>query len=599
MTETKGAAEGTAKQEELSQKWAALAERSQKAVQAFAERQAADGGFQISDPQSIARAFAELSTRMMADPGKLVEAQMRLWQDSMELWQSTLRRMAGEETEPVVEPERSDRRFKDSAWSEELLFDTVKQSYLLTSRWLQDVVHDVDGLDPKTRDKVDFYTRQYLSALSPSNFAMTNPAVLRRIKQTDGENLVMGLEHLLDDLERGKGRLQISMTDYEAFEVGENVAVTPGKVVYQNELMQLIQYAPTTEQVHKRPMLFVPPWINKFYVMDLQPKNSLIKWTVDQGHTLFVISWVNPRKELSHKNFADYMLEGPLAALEAIEQATGEREVNILGFCIGGILAIVTLAYMAAKGDKRITSATFLATLVDFQEVGEASVFVDEEQIASLEEHVAEKGYLEGHHMADMFNMMRENDLIWSFVVNNYLMGRDPMRFDLLYWNSDATRLPATMLLSYLRDFYLDNGLAKQGHIVLDGVPVDVGKIETPSYFFCTKEDHIAPWHSSYPAVHRFAGPMRFVLGGSGHIAGVINPPAANKYCYWTNDDKPADPEDWLAGATRHEGSWWTDWGKWLAKKAGPKVPARQPGDGKLKPLEDAPGSYVKLRASE
>jgi polyhydroxyalkanoate synthase len=609
MTETKGAAEGTAKQEELARKWAALAERSQKVVQAFAERQAAGQGFHISDPQSIARAFAELSTRMMADPGKLMEAQMRLWQDSMELWQSTLKRMAGEETEPVVEPARSDRRFKDSAWSEELLFDTVKQSYLLTSRWLQEVVHDVDGLDPKTRDKVDFYTRQYLSALSPSNFALTNPAVLRRIKETDGENLVAGLEHLLDDLERGKGRLQISMTDYEAFEVGENVAVTPGKVVYQNELMQLIQYAPTTEQAHKRPMLFVPPWINKFYVMDLQPKNSLIKWTVDQGHTLFVISWINPRKELSHKNFSDYMLEGPLAALEAIEQATGEKEVNILGFCIGGILAIVTLAYMAAKGDKRITSATFLATLVDFQEVGEASVFVDEEQIASLEEHVAEKGYLEGHHMADMFNMMRENDLIWSFVVNNYLMGRDPMRFDLLYWNSDATRLPATMLLSYLRDFtmllsylrdfYLDNGLAKQGHIVLDGVAVDIGKFETPSYFFCTKEDHIAPWHSSYPAVHRFSGPMRFVLGGSGHIAGVINPPAANKYCYWTNTDYPADPEEWLAGATRHEGSWWTDWGKWLAEKAGPKVPARQPGDGKLKPLEDAPGSYVKVRASE
>jgi polyhydroxyalkanoate synthase len=404
---------------------------------------------------------------------------------------------------------------------------------------------------------------------------------------------------LLDDLEQGKGRLQISMTDQSAFTVGENVAVSPGKVVYQNDLMQLIQYTSSTETCHKRPLLFVPPWINKFYVLDLLPKNSLIKWVVDQGHTLFVISWVNPRKELSHKTFEDYMRDGPLAALDAIGAATGERQVNVLGFCIGGILMVATLAYLAAVGDKRVHSATFLATMVDLKDVGEVSVFIDDEQIIALEAHVAEKGYLEGHHMADMFNMMRENDLIWSFVVNNYLMGRDPLPFDLLYWNSDSTRLPATMLDYYLRAFYLENGLVKPGHLVLDGTPIDIGKIKTPTYCLATKEDHISPWASCYPATQNFGGPLRFVLGGSGHIAGVINPPAANKYCHWTNEETPADPEAWLEGATRHEGSWWTDWGKWLAPKGGPKVAARQPGDGKLTAIEDAPGSYVKVRASD
>ncbi len=599
MTDERSAEFDSENQAELARKWAALADRSQRIVQAFAERQQTDGGFSIANPQSVAQAFVELGARMMADPAKLAEAQMRLWQDSMKLWQATAQRMMGQEAEPVVEPELGDRRFKDEAWNEELLFDVIKQSYLLSSRWVQGVVHDVEGLEPRTREKVDFFTRQYLSALAPSNFALTNPAVVRKTVASGGENLVHGLENLLADLERGKGRLEISMTDTKAFEVGRNVAATPGKVVYQNDLMQLIQYAPSTETVHKRPLLFVPPWINKFYVMDLQPKNSLIKWTVDQGHTLFVVSWVNPRKELAHKKFEDYMLEGPLAALDAMAEATGESEFNILGFCIGGILVVATLAYLAAKGDQRVKSASFLATMVDLQDVGEVSVFIDEEQLQALESYVGEKGYLEAHHMAEMFNMMRENDLIWSFVVNNYLLGRDPIPFDLLYWNSDSTRLPATMLAYYLRKVYQENGLMKPGHLVLDGVPIDIAKIKTPCYFLCTKEDHIAPWHSSYPATQAFAGPVNFVLGGSGHIAGVINPPGANKYCYWTNDKLPPDPEDWLAGATRHEGSWWPDWGKWLARKAGAKVPARQPGDGKLKPLEDSPGSYVKVRAGE
>ena len=590
---------GSSDQAEMAAKWAALAEKSQRVVQAFAERQADEGGFSIVDTQSVSRAFMDLMAKMASDPVKLAEAQMRLWQDSVQLWQAMAQRMMGQPAAALAEPEKGDRRFKDQSWNEELAFDYIKQSYLLTSRWVQSTVGGVDGLDPKNKEKVDFYTRQFLSALSPSNFAMTNPAVLKKTTESGGENLLHGLENLLDDLERGRGRLKISMTDDAAFEVGKNVAASPGKVIFQNELMQLIQYEPTTGTAHKRPLLFVPPWINKFYVMDLQPKNSLIKWAVDQGHTLFVISWINPRKELAHKDFEDYMREGPLAALDAVQQATGEREINVLGFCIGGILMVATLAYLAAKGDKRVNSATFLATMVDLQDVGEVSVFIDEEQLRSLEAHVGEKGYLEGHHMADMFNMMRENDLIWSFVVNNYLMGRDPMPFDLLYWNSDSTRLPATMLVTYLKKIYRDNGLMKPGHLVLDGEPIDIDKIKTPTYVLCTKDDHIAPWVSSYPMTRRFAGPVRFVLGASGHIAGVVNPPAANKYCYWTNSKAPATPAEWFDGAERHEGSWWPDWGRWLARKGGPKVPARVPGDGKLKPLEDAPGSYVKVRLSE
>ena len=586
-------------QAEMARKWAAVAEQSQRVVQAFTERQAEGGDFSLVDPQSVSRAFLDLMSKMAANPVKLAEAQLRFWQDNVGLWQAMTRRMLGQEAAMVVEPEKGDRRFKDKAWNEELAFDYIKQSYLLTSRWVQSTVGGVEGLDPMNKEKVDFFTRQFLSAMSPSNFALTNPAVLKKTRESGGQNLLEGLENLLGDLERGRGRLKISMTDEAAFEVGKNVAASPGKVVYQNELMQLIQYEPSTEEVHRRPLLFVPPWINKFYVMDLQPKNSLIKWAVDQGHTLFVVSWVNPRGELAHKDFEDYMLEGPLAALDAIEQATGEREVNVLGFCIGGILMVATLAYLAAKGDARVKSATFLATMVDLKDIGEVSVFIDEEQLRSLEEHVAKKGYLEGHHMAEMFNMMRENDLIWSFVVNNYLLGRDPMPFDLLYWNADSTRLPATMLVTYLRKIYQDNGLMKPGHLVLDGVPIDIGKIETPCYVLATKDDHIAPWVSSYPATRSFAGPVRFVLGASGHIAGVINPPGANKYCYWTNAKTPATPAEWFASAERHEGSWWPDWGKWLTRKAGPTVPSRQPGDGALAPIEEAPGSYVNVRFSE
>ncbi|NBB83287.1 MAG: class I poly(R)-hydroxyalkanoic acid synthase, partial [Alphaproteobacteria bacterium] len=554
------------------------------------------GGNASLDPLNIGGAFFEMTSRMMADPARVMQAQMSLWHDYVTLWQRTTQRFLGAEAEPVIEPERGDRRFKDEAWDENTLFDFIKQSYLLSARWMQSTVNQVEGLDDKTAKKVDFYTRQFVDAMAPSNFVMTNPEVLRTTVESGGENLVKGLNNLLDDLERGQGQLQIRMTDTEAFKVGENIAVTPGKVVYENDLMQLIQYTPTTDEVARRPLMIIPPWINKYYILDLRPKNSFIKWAVDQGHTVFVLSWVNPDETLAAKTFEDYMREGPLAALDAIEQATGEREVNAVGYCLGGTLLACTLSYMAAKGDDRVKSASYLTTMVDFAEAGELGVFIDAEQLAALEARMQEKGYLEGSAMATTFNMLRANDLIWSFVVNNYLLGKDPFPFDLLYWNSDSTRMPAAMHSFYLRNMYQENRLVEPGGITLAGVPIDLGRIKQPSFILSTKEDHIAPWTSTYSATQLYGGPTRFVLSASGHIAGVVNPPAAEKYCYWTYNRTPKDPEAWLAKAEQHAGSWWPEWHKWVGRHAGGKVPARQPGDGALSPIEDAPGRYVASR---
>jgi len=599
MSESKTSIPSMENATEMAEQWKIVAEQSQRVINTFAENQLSSEEYSIVDPKHISQSFMQLTNRLLANPQRFLEANMALWQESLNLWQSTFQRSMGQEAEPVASPERSDRRFKDQSWQEDIAFDYIKQSYLIASRFIKSTVSSVEGLDQQDQDKVDFYTRQFISAVSPSNFAATNPTVMRRVRETNGQSLLDGLKNLLSDMERGRGQLKISMTDMDAFRVGENVATSPGKVVYQNELMQLIQYEPSTEQVYKRPLLVVPPWINKFYILDLQPKNSLIKFIVDQGYTLFVISWVNPRRELAHKSFGDYMREGPLAALDAIAEATGETDIHMLGFCIGGILTEATLAWLAAKGDKRVKSGTLLAAMLDFRDTGEASIFVDDDQITSLEKHVQDKGYLEGRHMAQMFNMMRENDLIWSFVVNNYLMGRDPMPFDLLYWNSDSTRLPAAMLLYYLKHMYMENGLIKPDHLEINGEKIDVGRVEVPLYSIATKDDHIAPWVSCYPVTQRFSGPVRFVLGGSGHIAGIVNPPAANKYCFWINSKSPADPQEWFDGAEQHQGSWWSDWHKWLSRKSGSKVPARVPGDGKLEPIEDAPGSYVKVSASE
>ena len=575
---------------------AEIARLSGRVLAALLKRQAAGDGFRVFDPMVVGKAFARLAARLLADPARLAEAQMRLGRDFSALLQATARRFAGGEAAPVVEPAADDRRFADDAWSDEAVFDFIKQSYLLTSAWARSVVRDVDGLDDKTAEKVNFYTRQMVDALSPSNFAATNPAVLRATIESRGGNLLKGLKNLLGDLEKGQGSLAISMTDADAFRLGENVATTPGKVVHQNDLMQLIQYAPATKTVHRRPLLIVPPWINKYYVLDLQPGNSLIKWLVERGHTVFVISWVNPDETLAGKRLDDYMLEGPLAAMDAIGTVTGEDGINLVGYCVGGTLSACTLAYMAAKKDRRVVSATFLATMVDFAEAGELSVFIDEEQLDRLEAHMNATGYLEGRHMAAVFNMMRGNDLIWSFVVNNYLLGRDPPPFDLLYWNADTTRMPAMMHGFYLRRMYLENKLIEPGAIDLAGQPIDLGAIAVPAYILSTREDHIAPWKSTFAATRLYAGPVKFVLSASGHIAGVVNPPGRKKYGYWTSASKAKQPDAWLAGATRHEGSWWPDWGRWLARHGGGRIAARRPAGKRRKPIEDAPGSYVKVR---
>ena len=662
MSDPSTPAPGTPDPERLHAAMSRVAERSRRIVQAFAERQASGaGGFNPLEPAVVSKAYQALWQQMLADPGRLVQAQLSLWQDYAKLWESTARRMAGEEAEPVAAPDPGDRRFTDGAWTEHPIYDHIRQSYLLVSKFMLSTVRETEGLDAHTAQKADFYTRQFIDALAPTNFAMTNPEVVRRTVETGGENLVQGLENMLEDIERGQGRLRIRMTDLQKFKLGENVAATPGKVVFENDLMQLVQYAPTTEAVRRRPLLIVPPWINKFYILDLRPKNSFIKWAVDQGHTVFVISWVNPDERLAEKRLDDYMLEGPVAALDAIGKATGESRVNAIGYCLGGTLLAATLAYLSAReaaetgtaigapagageaaeaaeggeagtaavgdagdtGDTgeaadapgaagippaavaqpavrrpAIESATFFTTMVDFEEPGELGVFIDEEQLSLVEESMREKGYFDGASMAEAFNLLRANDLIWSFVVNNYLMGKDPFPFDLLYWNSDSTRMPRVMHSAYLREMYQHNRLREPGGIVLDGVPIDLSGIDVPVYILSTREDHIAPWRSTYAATRLYRGPTRFVLAMSGHIAGVVNPPAANKYGYYTGELAPT-PDAWLEAATAHDGSWWPDWDAWVSVHGGGEAAPRAPGDGALPVIEDAPGRYVKVRIDE
>ncbi len=581
----------------LSRSMADIAERSQRLVTEWLNRQSVE--LPMIDPMNVGHAFMEMTTQLMRDPSKLVQAQIGFWQDYMTLWQNTTRRLLGMESEkqPVIEADPKDRRFKDEAWKENEIFDFIKQSYLLSARYVQDVVSHVDDLPPKTAQKVDFYARQFVDAMSPSNFLLTNPEVLRKTAETGGENLLRGLNNLLADLERGRGKLTIKMTDMEAFRLGENIAVSPGQVVFQNEVMQLIQYAPTTEQVLKRPLLISPPWINKFYILDLRPKNSFVRWAVSQGHTVFMISWVNPDEHLAELQFDDYLTKGIIGALDAIEQATGEREVNAIGYCLGGTLLASSLAWMAATGDDRIKTATFFVTMTDFQEAGELGVFIDEEQLRSLEEKMEKRGFLEGSEMATTFNMLRANDLIWSFVVNNYLMGNDPFPFDLLYWNSDSTRMPAAMHSFYLRKMYQENLLREPGGIELAGQPIDLRLVRVPAYFLSTREDHIAPWKSTYRGTHLLGGENRFTLAASGHIAGVVNPPESGKYSYWSSTTLAPTPEAWLSGATEIAGSWWPDWHRWILAHDKEEVPARQPGAGKLPAIEPAPGSYVKVKS--
>ena len=572
-----------------------IAKQSQILMQRFVSNQPDAVKLGIGDTSSLGSDFFKLMTKMMTNPAAVASAQIDLFYGSLNVWQKTAERMLMPRAQEANAPR--DKRFKHPEWSENAIFGFVKDSYLVAAKSILTAIREVHGMDDATARKVDFYTRQFVDALSPSNFVATNPEVLAETLNSGGQNLLRGLENLLVDLERGNGRLSITMTDMKAFRLGENIATTLGKIVYQTDLMQLIQYGPSTQEVRRRPLLIVPPWINKFYVLDLQPKNSFIKWAVDQGHTVFVISWVNPDEKLAEKTFENYMIEGPLAALDVIESATGERSVNTIGYCLGGTLLASTAAYLAAKGDGRIASATYFVTLVDFTDVGEMAVFIDEAQLASLERRMRERGYLEAQDMATAFNMLRANDLIWSFVVNNYLLGKEQVPFDLLFWNSDSTRMPAAMHLFYLRTMYQHNLLAKPGGINLADTPIDLSKISTPTFILSAREEHIAPWKSTYAATRFYSGPVKFVLSASGHIAGVISAPGS-KYGHWTNDNLPPRPDEWFAGATPHQGSWWPVWDEWVTRLDSDRVPAREPGGGKLTIIENAPGSYVRVRSA-
>ncbi|HEY7665039.1 MAG TPA: class I poly(R)-hydroxyalkanoic acid synthase [Xanthobacteraceae bacterium] len=551
---------------------------------------------QYAELTDVVKTLGQVADYWLRDPQRALQLQSNLGKAYLDLWANAVKRMAGETVEPLVKPDPRDKRFADPEWSSNQFFDFLKQAYLLTVQWATRLVHDAQGLDPHTQQKADFYVRQIANAIAPSNFVLTNPELLRETLASKADNLVRGMQMLAEDIAAGQGNLRIRQSASKMFEVGRNLAITPGKVIFENELMQLIQYAPSTASVLKRPLLIVPPWINKFYILDLTPDKSFIKWCVDQGLTVFVISWVNPDAKLASKSFEDYMREGPLAALDAIEKATGEREINAIGYCVGGTLLAVTLAYMATMQDQRIASATFFAAQVDFTHAGDLKVFVDEEQISAREREMSERGYLEGKKMMTAFNLLRSNDLIWPYVINNYLMGREPPPFDLLYWNSDATRLPASNHSFYLRNCYLENRLSK-GDMVIGGKKLKLRNIKVPVYNLATREDHIAPAKSVLVGSRAFGGPVRYVLAGSGHIAGVVNPPDKMKYQYWTGP-KPTSGnlERWLARAKEHAGSWWPDWLDWIKAQDATEVAARTPGGGVLPPLEDAPGSYVKVR---
>jgi polyhydroxyalkanoate synthase len=580
----------------LARNMVRLFDEGTKVLGSLAERRNGSGPYSMAtEANEATKALGEIARQWVSEPGKLAAAQNELFKDYAELWGRSVRRFLGEEdVKPVIEPAPGDNRFKDPDWSNSQFFDFWKQAYLLTARWAEDITRKTEGVDDKTKKRALFYLEQILAAFSPSNFALTNPEVLRATLATNAENLVQGMARLAQDLEQSKDLFRISQTDLSAFEVGRNLAITPGKVVFQNELIQLIQYNPSTERVFERPLLIVPPWINKYYILDLVPEKSFIRWAVSQGFTVFTISWVNPDGRLAEKTFEDYMCEGILAAVDAVIKQTGQKQINALGYCVGGTLLASTLAYMASKKDNRIASASFLAAQVDFSEAGDLLVFIDDAQLNSLEEMMAEHGYLDGSRMAAVFNMLRPRDLIWPYVVNNYLLGKKPFPFDLLYWNADSTRLPAANHAFYLREFYHLNRLSK-GELKLGSVKLDLKRVKIPIYELFTKEDHIAPANSVFIGSKLFGGAVRTVMTSSGHIAGVVNPPAKKKYQFWSGNPA-ATLSEWMATAKETAGSWWPDWSAWLATLSGTKVEARDPSAGPLKPVEDAPGSYVKER---
>lgn len=570
-----------------------------KTVQVGAEKAA--GPPPNPDPFGLAPDFAEVFGKIATNPDAVLKAQTALWQGYGALWASALQKASGETAQDTVKPAPGDRRWRAADWSENPTFDLIKQSYLLSSNWLNDLVASAEGVDPKVKKKVAFFTQQMTDAFAPTNFAMTNPEVIKATLQSEGENLKKGMENLARDMKSGGGALKVSQTDTKAYEIGVDVATAPGKVMFENDILQLLQFEPSTETTYSRPLVIFPPWINKYYILDLRAEQSMIRWLTDKGYTVFVVSWVNPDPSLKDKNFEDYMSDGVYAALDAVAEATGEQKVNAVGYCIGGTLLATTLAHMAAKGDTRIGSATFFAAQSDFEEAGDLLVFCDEAGIAEIERKMDEAGgVLDGSAMAETFNMLRSNDLIWSNIISNYMLGRSPRAFDLLFWNADSTRMPKALHLFYLNQYYRLNAFAK-GQMVLGGVKLDPTKIDIPMYVQSSREDHIAPYSSVYRGARLYGGALsgkiRFTMAGSGHIAGVINAPSANKYQHWINKELPDTVEEWIAGAEMHEGSWWPDWHKWLSRRSGKKVYARKPGDGKLKPIEDAPGRYVKVKS--
>jgi polyhydroxyalkanoate synthase len=588
----------TVNAEELSRNLLRLFEQGGNVLTEFIERNDSKMGpySAATEITEATNTLSDLGRQWLADPARFAEAQGTLLRSYAELWNNTVRRMFGEEVAPVAEPEPSDSRFKDPEWSANPYFDFWKQAYLVTSKWAEDMLHNTEGLDERTRQRAEFYLRQVASALSPSNFPLTNPEVMRETLATNAANLVAGMSMLAEDMKKSGDLLKVSQTDTTAFEVGRNLATTPGKVVFQNEIFQLIQYAPTTDQVREIPLLIIPPWINKYYILDLTPAKSLIKFIVDQGFTVFMVSWINPDTALAHKSFEDYMQEGILTAADAVRRETGVDKINVVGYCVGGTLLATTLAYLAARGEDLFNSATFLATQVDFTHAGDLLLFTDEEQLEGLNELMSERGYLDGSRMANVFNMLRPRDLIWPYIVNNYLLGKKPFPFDLLYWNQDSTRMAATNHNFYLREFYNHNCLAA-GNMSIAGTRLDVHKVKLPVYELATKEDHIAPARSVFAGAQLFGGDVAFVLSGSGHIAGVVNPPDKMKYQYWADGKRSAKSLDqWLASAKEHPGSWWPHWAEWLHEHAGEWTVQRDPGE-KLGVVEDAPGSYVKAKS--
>jgi len=582
--------------EELARNLLRLFEQGGNVLSEFIERNDAKMGpySAATEMTEATNTLSDLTRQWLSDPARFAEAQGELMQTYGELWNNTVLRMFGEEVEPVAKPEPGDARFKDPEWSANPYFDFWKQAYLVTAKWAEDMLEKTEGLDGKTRQRAEFYLRQVASAMSPSNFPLTNPEVLRETLATNAENLVQGMTLLAEDMKKSGDLLKISQTDATAFEVGRNLATSPGKVVFQNDILQLIQFAPSTDKVREIPLLIVPPWINKYYVLDLTPAKSLIKFLVDQGFTVFVVSWVNPDASLAHKSFEDYMQEGILSATDAVKRETGVEQINVTGYCVGGTLLATTLAYLAARGEQLYNAASFLATQIDFTYAGDLLLFTDEDQLKALNALMSERGYLDGSRMANVFNMLRPRDLIWPYIVNNYLLGKKPFPFDLLYWNQDSTRMAQANHNFYLREFYNENRLAK-GDLSVAGARLNMRNVKLPVFELATKEDHIAPARSVYAGSLLLGGDVEFVLSGSGHIAGVINPPDKMKYQYWTNGKHAKTLESWLEGAKEHPGSWWPHWAEWLHEHSGEWTVPREPGE-QIGVVEDAPGSYVKVK---